>query len=133
LGTPTGGNPGVVGDRVHTLKHRVHILAHPVGDVKKLVDRAPRLVRYVASGAGTPMRRQLAHWAMRSAELNVSRTSANALTDVSHHGRLVSLLLDEDQQDPLPLVRSSRCQPKFLDLLKNILLDRKRGSREKTI
>jgi hypothetical protein len=31
LGTPTGGNPGIVGDRVHTLKRRFHILVHPVG------------------------------------------------------------------------------------------------------
>jgi hypothetical protein len=31
LGTHTGGNSGIVGDRVHTCKRWVHILAHPVG------------------------------------------------------------------------------------------------------
>jgi hypothetical protein len=53
--------------------------------------------------------------------------------EVSHHGRPVSLLLDKDQLDPLPLDRSSGYQPKFLEVLKDLLLGRKRGNLKKTV
>jgi hypothetical protein len=51
-------------------------------------------------------------------------------TKVSHHGGAVSLILDENQQDPLPLVMSGGFQPEFLEVLKDLLLDQKRGNLE---
>jgi hypothetical protein len=51
LGIRTGGYPGIVSDRVHTLKRRVHILVHPIGG-RQTVGRQSAQVGQVRSQRG---------------------------------------------------------------------------------
>jgi hypothetical protein len=53
--------------------------------------------------------------------------------EVTHHGGVVSLLLDEGQQNSLPLVRGRRCRPELLQVDKDLLLNREGGNLKETV